>query len=157
MFRDRLRAWIRVEPAAAKPDVPVASAIACLYRHWCTAGDELVRLSRGLSHQRFEDGLRALERACACVRIADELVEVIALATPEHASEPSAANKLRRELLAEILPWLETARSQLSGATSMLCEIAKDAASREAVLAALRQLVHVQVPQPQPQRRKAGP
>jgi hypothetical protein len=153
MFRDRLKAWGR-EPAAAKPEVSAASAIACLYRHWQTAGLELERLSRGLTHRRFDEGLRSLERACASVRIADELVEVIELASWEHASGPSAANQLRRELLAEVMPWLEAARRELPAAASLLCGMASDMASREAALAALRQLVRVQVPQPL--RRKAG-
>ena len=154
MFRDRLRAWVRRAPVAAKADVSAASAIACLYRHWWNASDEMVRLSHDLTHQRFEDGLHALERACACVRIADELIEVIVQATPEDASGSSAAPQLRRELLEEVLPWLEAARFHLPSAAAMLCELARDEASREATRAALRQLIRVPVPQPQ-QRRKA--
>lgn len=152
MFRDRLRAWGREEPAASKTEVSAASAIACLYRHWRNAGVELERLAQGLTRRRFREGLHALERACASVRIADELVEVIELASWEHASGPAAANQLRRELLAEILPWLEAARRELPAAASLLCAMAHDGASREATLAALRQLVRVQVSQ----RRKAG-
>ena len=107
MFRDRLRAWGR-EPVAAKPEVSTASAIACLYRHWRNAGSELERLACWLTRGRFTEGLRSLERACASIRVADELVEVIELASWEHASGPSAANQLRRELLAEIPPLMHS-------------------------------------------------
>jgi hypothetical protein len=153
MFRvDRWRAWSRAEPVAENPGVSAASAVACLYRHWRTAGAELERLAQGLTRRRFDEGLQALERACASIRVADELVEVIELASWEHASGPATANQLRRELLAEIVPWLEAARRELPAAASTLCSFATDLASREAALAALRQLVRL----PTMQRRKLG-
>lgn len=155
MFRDRLRAWGRGKRVAATPEISAAAAIACLYRHWRIAGAELERLASGITRQRFHESLRALERACASVRIADEIAELIAQLAWEQASCTSAASRLRRDLLAEILPWIEAARRELPGAASMLYVMASDMDSREAALAALRQLVRVQPPRPP--RWKAGP
>jgi len=138
---DRLRASYLDEPPAPGPDISPASAVACLYRHWRYAGREMEILAHGITHGQFYPALRALERACALVRIADELVEVIDRASCEPARGVDTADRLRRELLAEILPWLAAARRELPAAATVLCSQATDAASREEAIAALRQLL----------------
>lgn len=145
---DRLKLWHTPEPPPARTEVSAASAISCLYRHWRIAGAELERLARGLNRQRFDESLRSLERACASVRIAGELVEVIERVQSEHSGF-TMAEGLRRDLLAEILPWLEAARKELPAATSILCSVAPTAASRDAALAALGQLDGTRAPRRQ--------
>ena len=150
---DRLRAWYRDEPPAAPVSVSPASAVASLYRHWRHAGRELELLADAITNQQFQAGLRNLERACALIRVADELVEVIERVSYERGG-PETAEQLRRELLAEILPWLETARQELPAAASVLCAMATDAASRDAPLAALKQLVRA--PRPRLSKQRTG-
>jgi hypothetical protein len=150
---DRLRAWYRDEPRAAPASISPASAVASLYRHWRHAGRELELLAQALTHQQFQAGLQTLERACALVRIADELVEVIERISYERDG-PETAEQLRRDLLAEILPWLEAARQELPAAATVLCTLASDAASRDAALAALKQLVRA--PRPWLSRQRTG-
>jgi hypothetical protein len=128
-----------------------ASAVASLYRHWRHAGRELELLAHALTHRRFQAGLQTLQRACALVRIADELVEVIERVSYERGG-PETAEQLRRDLLAEILPWLEAARRELPAAATLLCGMATDAASREAAIAALKQLVRA----PRPWKLRTG-
>ena len=149
---DRLRALYRNDPPASPPSMSAVAAVTSLYRHWRYAGRELELLAHGLTHRRFHAALRALERACALVRIADELVEVIERASYDRDGGLDTADKLRRDLLAEILPWLEAARRELPAAATVLCSAAADATPREAALAALRQLVRV----PEPSKQKTG-
>lgn len=148
MFRDRFRAWARKQPAATRPEVPAAAAIAGLYSYWQTAGNELELLASRITRRRVDEALRSLERACASVRITDEMLELLDLTSWGATAGSSVARHLRLRLLAEILPWLEAARRELSAAASTLCDMASDADSHETALAALRQLVRVPVPQP---------
>jgi hypothetical protein len=144
-----------LDEAAEYWDVTAVSAVACLYREWRVAGRELERLARGLTRRQLHEGLRALERACVSLRITEGLVELVAR---EHAAEPGAADLLRRELLAEIGPWLEAARRELPAAATMLCSFVTDAASGDAAAAALRQLEELLagVPGSGPPKRSPG-
>jgi hypothetical protein len=138
MFRlDRLRALFLHDPAAERRSVSAISVVACLYREWRVAGRELERLGRALLRRHFYGGLQALERACASVRVAEELVVLVERQT---ASDQVEANLLRRELLEEVRPWLEAARRELPAAADALCSFVYDAKSREAVDAAMRLL-----------------
>ncbi len=121
----------------ARRDVSALSAVTCLYREWRVMGRELERLSQCLARGHFHEGLRALERACLSLRVAEGLVEVVAR---DQSADLVAASLLRRELLAEVRPWLEAARRELPSAAATLCKLAPDPASAQAVVAALRQL-----------------
>ncbi len=124
-------------PPAARRSVSAISAVTSLYREWRVVGRELERLARCLTRRHFHEGLRSLERACISLRITEGLVEVVAR---EQATDFVAANLLRRELLAEIRPWIEAARRELPSAASTLCGFASDPVSAQAAAAALRQL-----------------
>jgi hypothetical protein len=134
---DRLRAWLSSGPPTSQRGVSTVSAVTCLYREWRVMGRELERLSQCLTRGHFHEGLRALERACSSLRIAEGLVEVVAR---DQNADLVAASLLRRELLAEIRPWIEAARRELPSAAATLCKLAPDPASAQAVVAALRQL-----------------
>lgn len=132
---ERLGAWGLDE--IARSGVTTISAVACLYREWRIAGREVERLSRALTRRHFYEGLRALDQACVSLRYLGEMFEMVAR---QDAVEEAAANTLRRELLAEILPWLEAARQELPAAAAFLCTLITDTASRDAAAAALRKL-----------------
>ncbi|HWO19707.1 MAG TPA: hypothetical protein VNO30_13070 [Kofleriaceae bacterium] len=134
-----------------------ASATVSLYRHWVNAGRELERLSRCITHRRFDEGLRSLKRACAWIRIAEELVALIAPNPADQAGVHSSAELLRRHLLMEVRPWLEAAREELPAAAMTLCAFVEDDPDAQAaVAAALRQLDEEHVAAPDPAKRKAG-
>ncbi len=132
---DRLVALWLDEPSTAQEDVSAVAAVVSLYREWRIAGRELERLARALTRRHFHEGLRSLDQGCTSVRIAGGLVELV---EREYAAGP--AGRLRRDLLAEIRPWLEAARRELPAAAAHLCTLASDAAGREQTAAALRQL-----------------
>ncbi len=147
----------------SRPELSVASAMTSLYRHWVHAGRELERLSSCITRQRFDDGLRTLERACALIRVADELVELVAPGAPSagehigvHIGVLGEAELLRRDLLAEVLPWLEEARRELPAAAMTLCTFVDDPQAEAAVMAAVRQLDELCVAAPDPARRRTG-
>jgi hypothetical protein len=152
---DRLGALCLDEVAAAQRSVLEISEVACLYREWRVAGRELERLARALTRRHLYEGLRALERACVSLRITDELAELI---DREHAGELAAADGLRRELLAEIRPWLAAARRELPAAAALLCTLVVDTASGDAAAPALRLLDELldRAPALGPPKRRAG-
>jgi len=144
----RVASWFDA-PAAAPEDVSAVSAVVSLYREWWIAGRELERLSRALTQRRFPEGLRSLEQGCTSIRITRGLVELV---EREYTAGP--AGQLRRDLLAEIRPWLEAARRELPAAATHLCTLGADAAGRDRVIAALRQLdEELAVEQSAPTRR----
>jgi hypothetical protein len=143
------------EPADGGPELAAAATMS-LYRHWVNAGRELERLSRCLTRRHFEEGLRTLERACASIRVAEELVALIAPNPADRTGVHSAAELLRRQLLAEVRPWLEAARRELPIAAMTLCTYVEDPGAQAAVAAALRQLDDQHVAAPDPAKRKAG-
>ena len=132
---ERLGAWGLDE--IARSGVTAISAVTCLYREWRIAGREVERLSRALTRRHFYEGLRALDQACVSLRYLGELFELVAR---QEASEEVATNVLRRELLAEILPWLDAARQELPAAAAFLCTLITNTAERDAAAAALRKL-----------------
>ena len=140
----------------SRPELSVASAMTSLYRHWVHAGRELERLSHCLTTRRFDDGLRTLARACALIRIADELAELVAPGAGEHPGVLGEAELLRRDRLAEVLPWLEEARRELPAAAMTLCTFVADPEAQAAVIAAVRQLDELEVAAPDPARRRTG-
>lgn len=123
------------EPSTAPEAVSAVPAIACLYREWQIAGRELERLARALTRRRTDNGLRSLEQACTSIRIAGGLLEIV---EREHAA--GRVGRMRTDLLAEIRPWLATARHELPAAAAHLCTLVADAAGRDRVTAALRLL-----------------
>ncbi len=123
------------EPSTVLEDVSAVSAVVCLYREWRIAGRELERLARALTRRRPHEGLRSLEQGCTSIRIAGGLVELV---EREYAAGP--VGRLRRDLLAEIRPWLAEAQRELPAAATHLCTLIADAAGRDRVTAALRQL-----------------
>lgn len=138
-------------PSTAPEDVSAVSAVACLYREWRIAGRELERLARALTRRHFHEGLRSLEQGCTSIRIAGGLVELV---EREYAAGP--AGRLRRDLLAEIRPWLAAARHELPAAAAHLCTLVADPAGRDRVTAALRQLDEELAAEQGAPRRRTG-
>jgi hypothetical protein len=123
---DRPDAPRPISPDAARRRTTAIAAIACLYRQWRIAGRELERLARDLTCYDFDDGFRALDRVCAALQVTDALIDLVA---GELAGELALARRLRREMFAELLPWLEAVRRELPGAATLLYSFTSAAAT----------------------------